>query len=140
MNTRLKLIRKALGLKQDEFAEMLGLAQGSYSQIESGTKGSITKQTMIILKYRFDVNIDFLYGNSQSMFLNENENKNSNDNNVIEDRIVMLEKTIYSQQKTIELMEEERKKILAQMGQPAICANASGSDISTINIKNLNTK
>ncbi len=138
MNTRLKLIRKALGLKQDKFAEMLGLAQGSYSQIESGTKGSITKQTMIILKYRFNINIDFLYGNSQTMFLNEN--KNSNDNNVIEDRIVMLEKTIYSQQKTIELMEEERKKILAQMVQPAICANASGSDISTIGIKSLNTK
>lgn len=94
---------------------------------------------MIILKFRFNVNLEFLYGKSDLMFI-EKTNIQEEDNNIAEERIVMLEKTICSQQKTIESMEEERKKILAQMEESAICANASGSDISTINIKNLNIK
>lgn len=51
-----------------------------------------------------------------------------------------LTETVLSQQKTIASMQEERKKILVQMEQSVICADVSGSDISTTNTKSLNIK
>lgn len=56
------------------------------------------------------------------------------------DQISRLTETVLSQQKTIEALREECKKMRAQMGGTATCALASGSDISTIDIKSSNVK
>lgn len=56
------------------------------------------------------------------------------------DQISRLTETVLSQQKTIEALREECKKMRVQMGETATCALASGSDISTIDIKSSNIK
>ena len=66
-------------------------------------------------------------------------------NNIVISREILnqmsqLTETVLSQQKTIASMQEERKKILVQMEQSVICADVSGSDISTTNTKSLNIK
>ena len=128
VNEKLKLIRQTLNMSQSQFAEELGLQQGSYSGIESWKKGSITKQTEIILNLKFNVNIDFLYNRSAEIFIN-NTPENSNGEISIDKKIIeqfsKLTDTIYSQQKMIESLQEQNKKVNAQI-EDATCANASG--------------
>lgn len=68
INERLKSIRQVLGISQQEFSNTLGLEQGSYSGIESGRKGSVTKQTAMLLELVYNVNMDFLYNDIGEMF------------------------------------------------------------------------
>lgn len=68
INERLKSIRQAIGVSQQEFSNALGLEQGSYSGVESGRKGSVTKQTSMLLELVYNVNMDFLYNGKGEMF------------------------------------------------------------------------
>ena len=45
------------------------------------------------------------------------------------EQISRLTETVLSQQRTIELMQEQSKKMLAQMGGNSICASASGFEL-----------
>ena len=76
INERLKEIRKALNLNQSDMAEKLGMKQGSYSGIESGKKGTITKKTEKMLEYLFDVNIEYLLNGKGEMFNNDVRKEN----------------------------------------------------------------
>ena len=72
VHERLKAVREALNMTQSIFAQSLGLKQGSYSDIEKGkTKTPVTPQTELILKYVHNVNIEYLYGKSDDMFVVE---------------------------------------------------------------------
>jgi transcriptional regulator with XRE-family HTH domain len=74
VHERLKAVREALNMTQAIFAQSLGLKQGSYSDIEKGkTKTPVTPQTELILKHVHNVNIEYLYGNSEQMFCSEGE-------------------------------------------------------------------
>lgn len=78
INERLKSIRQTLGISQQEFSNALGLEQGSYSGIESGRKGSVTRQTAMLLELVYNVNMDFLYnGIGEMLKSNANENNTS---------------------------------------------------------------
>lgn len=67
--TVFKKIRACLGLSQLEFAKSIGLEQGSYSGLESGKKGSLTKQTALLLNVVHNVNMDYLYERGGEMFV-----------------------------------------------------------------------
>lgn len=54
------------------------------------------------------------------------------------EQISRLTETVLSQQRTIESMQEQNKKFLAQQENVVRCAHVSGSDISTSDIKNQN--
>lgn len=54
------------------------------------------------------------------------------------EQISRLTETVLSQQRTIESMQEQNKKFLAQQENVVRCAHVSGSDISTNDIKNQN--
>lgn len=74
VHDRLKAIREALNMTQAVFAQSLGLKQGSYSDIEKGkTKTPVTPQTELILRFVHNVNIEYLYGNSDKMFSQEEQ-------------------------------------------------------------------
>ena len=71
---RLKAVRQALMMNQGDFAKTIGLQQGSYSSIEKGKgKSTITAQTELLLRFVHGVNIDYLYGKSDTMFLTSQE-------------------------------------------------------------------
>ena len=68
INERLRAVRETLNKSQSEFASSIGLKQGSYSDIEKGKTKSITTQTIMLLEYVHNVNIDYLYTGNGDMF------------------------------------------------------------------------
>jgi len=60
-NQKLKEVRKALGLKQEEFAIELELTQGGYSDIERGKNGVSTRVKQILVE-KFHVNLEWFEG------------------------------------------------------------------------------
>jgi transcriptional regulator with XRE-family HTH domain len=67
---RLKEIRKALGLNQKDFSERLGLAQGSYSSIETGTI-TLTEKNIKFICMSFNVNENWLRTGIGAMFTSQ---------------------------------------------------------------------
>ena len=70
----------------------------------------------------------------------ESQNDSVSMSREVFEQISRLTETVLSQQKTIESMQEQNKKILALQEDNARCAHVSGSDISTKDIRNQNTK
>lgn len=68
INERLRAVRETLNKSQSEFASSIGLKQGSYSDIEKGKTKSITTQTIMLLEYVHNVNIDYLLTGNGDMF------------------------------------------------------------------------
>lgn len=83
-NQCFKKVRKELNLTQKEFADALGIKQGSLSDIERGKTNDLSNSVKTILKDKYHINIDYLYNLSDEIFnkeLNEPEpiyNKNGN--------------------------------------------------------------
>lgn len=69
--SRLKEIRKRLSFSQVEFSKMLGIKQGSYSDIERG-RANISGSIKLILSKEFNVNLDWLDTGEGDMFTTEN--------------------------------------------------------------------
>lgn len=59
---RIKNLRKTNQLNQKEFAEVLGISQGTLSDIESG-KSNPSFETLQALKSKFDCDLNWLIGN-----------------------------------------------------------------------------
>lgn len=70
MHTRIKMVRKALGMTQDEFGKVLGLKRNSVAQIEGGRATS--SQTVFSICREFNVNEEWLKTGHGQMF-NEKE-------------------------------------------------------------------
>lgn len=68
MNGRIKKLRKALKLTQQEFAERIGMKQNSIALIESG-KRNISSQATLAICREFDVNEDWLRNGNGEMFI-----------------------------------------------------------------------
>lgn len=64
---RLKALRKALGMTQIEFAEIINSSNGHVSDMEKGRK-NITDSTMDLLELKKNVNIDWLRTGKGEMF------------------------------------------------------------------------
>ena len=80
--SRLKLIRKSLNMKQTQFAERLGLNQGSYSSIESG-KTNVSQQVSRALLREFCVNPEYIESGKGDMFLLDSKELNSRVNELL---------------------------------------------------------
>jgi len=107
-NWRLKEIRKNLGFTQKEFADSLGLKQGSYSDIERGKVGiSGVLLKFLITKYR--VNPLWLYEGTGGKFLDTNavrENVSSSAHKEDCPQCRQMEKIIEAHIQTIETQQE----------------------------------
>lgn len=57
---RLKMIRKELGLTQQQMGDALGIMQSSYAQIESTGKSDITLRQLMTLHHKFGVNPNYV--------------------------------------------------------------------------------
>ncbi len=76
MNERIKILRKSLGLTQQNFAIRIGMKQNSIALIESGRNTS--DQTILSICREFNVNEEWLRTGKGEMF-------NSNDNPLLEE-------------------------------------------------------
>lgn len=68
INERIKSIRKALNMKQNEFSKELMISQGHLSDIENGRK-DITNKIKEIIILKFNVNEEWLRNGTGDMFI-----------------------------------------------------------------------
>ena len=61
LKDRVRALRKAMNLNQQELGEALGLSQKSISTIESGSRGT-TIEKLVLLAEFFHVSTDYLLG------------------------------------------------------------------------------
>lgn len=126
--TVFKKIRERLGLSQSEFARSIGLEQGSYSGLESGKKGSLTKQTALLLNLVYGVSMDYLCDGVGEIFElklsahkikteespimtgNMSVEASRTELDILQKKVVeLLEENMALQKKVIELLEENKK-------------------------------
>lgn len=81
-NERIRAIREALGIDQGNFAQAIGLEQGSLSDIERGKVKKISPVIRQILFLKFNVNIDYLKTGKGKMF-NEKKKEEYNTNTTV---------------------------------------------------------
>lgn len=67
MNNRLKELRKALNMNQEEFGKLLGITKSGVSDLESGRR-KVTEQHIIMLKMH-NVNEDWIRNGTGKMFI-----------------------------------------------------------------------
>lgn len=67
MNTRIKELRKTLGLSGEKFGEPIGLKRSSVSQLETGTNNA-TDQVIKSICLAYNVNEDWLRTGNGDMF------------------------------------------------------------------------
>ena len=70
VSTRIALLRKKLNLTQSQFAKKIGIAQNSYSLIETG-KNILTQSNMNLVCLTFDVSREWLELGVGEMFISE---------------------------------------------------------------------
>ena len=68
MNERILELRKSLNLSQTEFAEQIGLKQGSLSDLETG-RAKINERIIILICSKFNVNMEWLKTGNGNMFI-----------------------------------------------------------------------
>lgn len=118
INERLKSIRQALGISQQEFSNALGLEQGSYSGIESGKKGSVTKQTAMLLELVYNVNMEFLYNGVGEMIKSDaNENKTSPINVDSDLNTIEMERKIKRLEVAMDALIEKNERLEAEIAE-----------------------
>lgn len=70
MNNRIRKLRKALNLSQQDFAEKIGLKQNAISYMEK-SGSTVTEQNIKTICSQFNVNENWLRNDSGKMFLEE---------------------------------------------------------------------
>ncbi len=131
VNQLLKNIISAIkfseNLKQVEIAEKIGVKNTYLSDVING-RAPLSELFTDKLVTAFSVNKEYLNTGEGEMFLGETKKNESKEivsmSREVFDQITRLTETVLSQQRTIESMQEERKKMLARMDNVVISAVA----------------
>lgn len=119
MNSRIKELRKALKLSQDEFGAKLGITNTAISGYESGRR-SPTEQIILSICRTFNVNENWLRYGEGEIFedLSENEElmvligKLSADGNAFKRRVLMAAAKIIDNDDVWYIIEKELKNLI----------------------------
>jgi SOS-response transcriptional repressor LexA/DNA-binding XRE family transcriptional regulator len=104
---RLRQLREILGLRRTEFAFKLGVPRTSLINYEKGT--SLPVDFLILLKEKFNVNIDwFLTGNGE-IFLSKNDKKQPEKHPLIRDLEAMMAQNLENIEKRLVILETRLK-------------------------------
>lgn len=76
LGAKIKAIRMFLGMAQGDFADSLEMKQGSYADIERG-RNSLSSRTLNILAKKHNINLNYIFNDSEDMFLTKSENSES---------------------------------------------------------------
>lgn len=105
MNERITEIRNFLNLSQKDFAEKIGLKQGSLSDLETG-RANITDRVILLICSQFNVNEEWLkFGNGQMFQKDKKQNEFfeifDNINPVLQDFLIEVAKDLLDTQKKL---------------------------------------
>lgn len=129
INQELKNIISAIkfreSLKQVEIAEKIGVKNTYLSDVING-RAPLSELFTDKLATAFSVNKEYLNTGNGEMFLGETKKSENKEmvsmSREVFDQITRLTETVLSQQRTIESMQEEHKKMLARMDNVVISA------------------
>ena len=128
---KLRSFFKEKGLTQDHIADKFGVSQ-AYVNALLNDKKAFGKKQAFKWSEEFGLSPNWLLTGEGDMFLGDNSKEVSMPPETITmsrevfDQITKLTETILSQQRTIEMMQQERKKMLVQADDVAISAAANG--------------
>jgi transcriptional regulator with XRE-family HTH domain len=108
-NERLKLIRKALGYNQLDFAHSIGLTQGGYSDIERGKNGLSGKVKIMLINIH-KINISYLEKGKGEMFFIETPPDQPEVVNTTSDPNALLD----TKDRAIELLKADIRRLNAE--------------------------
>jgi transcriptional regulator with XRE-family HTH domain len=137
MNERLKKLRKALELTQQEFADRIGISRGNIGAYEVGKNNPSDAVISLICK-EFKVNEEWLRNGTGEMF-NESSTSNSildalaNEYNLSPDVYTIIGKFMTLKPEQQQVILESIKKIAAAFGNTANEESGiMGTDIGTV--------
>lgn len=105
MNERITEIRNFLNLSQKDFAEKIGLKQGSLSDLETG-RANITDRIILLICSQFNVNEEWLRNGTGQMFQKDKKQNEffeifDNINPVLQDFLIEVAKDLLDPQKKL---------------------------------------
>lgn len=74
LNSRIKILRKQLGLSQEEFAAKLGVTKQAISNMENA-KSSPSPLVLFKMHKELEVNLNYVIAGDGDIFLSEKNNK-----------------------------------------------------------------
>ena len=124
----IKLFRKDNNLSQVELAEIIGCTQGFISSLEKKRRpipSDIISKLISLEKYNTRHLINAQEASKEKVEANDEVTMSRE----VFDVLKNLSETVLSQQRTIEQIQIDRKKIHVRQEDNAECADASGSDL-----------
>ena len=103
--TKIKSIRKNLGMTQHQFSETLGISQGFLSDLEKGSK-TTSKSLSLLLKKSYSHNTDTLRKNIIDLDKNSSQTNTQSDKNLKLKYIDLMEGHVKALSEIINLKEE----------------------------------
>ena len=105
MNERIIKLRNFLNLSQKEFAEKIGLKQGSLSDLETG-RANIVDRIILLICSQFNVNEEWLRFGTGEMFQKDKKQNEffeifDNINHVLQDFLIKVAKDLLDAQKKL---------------------------------------
>ena len=105
MNERIVQIRKFLNLSQKDFAEKIGLKQGSLCDLEKG-RANITDRIILLICSQFNVNEEWLRSGNGNMFQKDKKQNEffeifDNINPVLQNFLIQVAKNLLDAQKKL---------------------------------------
>lgn len=119
ISERLKQVRLALGYdnKQKEFAEILDMKQGSYSDVERGKTKSISKKILRNLYLKFGVNEKFLFNGELPIFLSKEEKGYKNIISTPDSNQQALPEQLNRFMLIVEMKDKQIEELISQQGE-----------------------
>lgn len=116
MNSRIKELRKALKLSQEEFGSRLGVGKSAISYLESG-RSNVTEQMILLICKEFSANEDWLRSGEGEMFeqLTEQQKVLKYTAMLLKDTDSVVVDAIKNLIITYEQLDDPSKKVLEQI-------------------------
>jgi transcriptional regulator with XRE-family HTH domain len=115
-NTRLKLFREKINLSQKEFGKIVGLEQGSISDLERG-KANIADYIKKTLKTEKGLNIEWLETGTGEMFKKEKLESINPKPPMSSDRMMEVLYDLVQCQREVSRLKEENDRLKAQVSK-----------------------
>jgi transcriptional regulator with XRE-family HTH domain len=110
---RLRVVRKKLGFTQSEFAQGLGLKQGSYSDIERGRIKNFSESLLMLLELNFGINPRWVLHEEGDQLLERKRQEGlpADDKSALLEKLKEKDVIIDAQKKKIQSLEKRIEEI-----------------------------
>ena len=136
LSERLRYYRKSIGLTQEDFANKLGIKQGSYSDIERGKVKKLSDSVFALLKMVYNLNPNWVLRGEGEMIIGTRPEEAPPDRlTYLMDKEAKLIAKIEMQRERIEELQHENRELLQQKAVQDYIINEIRKDDDILRIK-----